>query len=459
MNQNESFVAYSWSEPEADYSNILPFHWLKSADFRDMDQFVADTKAATDAMPQGHRVLFSWDLHRHMAYQVNGDFLYTKSGEIAGCNSEQGFIPYRSLWWDNGVKAVQQRFERFFKSYKEADGKLDVFVLDFEQGFSYWHLKDLAEKNYPCGLDAYLDAIQNDARFSDWVEQLGFSDLKTLNLWYENDNHLKWSALLWQHLAGYIDEAVYQPMKKYFPNADFSNYGYYYQKSKLDFPDIHGYYRHRYTDGIHVGTHQSREIYGWADLPSQVKLTGKPYPTTPYNAFRFALNKLRAMLLSSETPVSPWVAYKGFTNGYLYDNDYYQELILHILLSGIDYLLYWNPAGQNDFSPENDRLLDQLIAQVNDLVDNREISYETAELANWLDDVLMTSVKFEDGTQLWRLTAKLGVDQKLADFIISTDPVKLKIEELEYKFSNMQILEVENSLSDKGLWLVSSVPR
>ena len=289
---------------------------------------------------------------------------------------------------------------------------------------------------------------------SSWV----FDDLKTLNLWYENDNHLKWSALVWKHLAGYIDYAVYQPMKKYFPDADFSNYGYYYQLSEINFPDIHGYYRHRYTDGIHVGTHQSREIYGWVDLPTQTRLANQPYPTTAFNAFRFALNKLRAMLISSSIPVSPWVAYKGFSNSHLKDNDYYQELIFHLLLSGVDYLLFWNPAEQIDFTSEDDRLLNSLIEQVNDLADGRNINFETIELAHWLDDILISKVRFDDGEQLWRVTVNLHNQEKISDYLINNQPVQLKINGSNYEFAKMHILHVDNDLSDKGLWLTSTVP-
>ena len=452
-------MAYSWSKIDSKHTNIIPFYWLREEGFQDLERLVEDAKAATEEHPVGHRSLFSWDIHRAMSYQINGDFLYTKNGDVAGCNGEDGFIPYRSLWWDNGVEVVRQRFEKFFKAYADIGGKLDVFVLDFEQGFSYWHLKDLADNNYSCGIDAYLDAIQNDSRFTDWREELGFDDLKTLNKWYENDDDLKWSALVWKHLARYIDEAIYQPLKKYFPDADFSNYGYYYQKPAMNLPSIHGTYRHKFTEGTHVGTHQSREIYGWVDLPSQVKLAGKLYPSTPYNAFRFALNKLRAMSLSSEIPVSPWVAYKGFSNSHIYNNDYYQELILHTLLTGVDYLLYWNPFEIKDYSIDDDRLLNQLIQQVNDLIGQQMVSIETTELAHWLDDILLTKIKLEGGSRLWRLTANLDVDQNISDTIISSKPAKLKIKGSEFIFNDMMILEVDNDISDKGLWLISNSPK
>ena len=451
-----NFVAYSWSEPSQDYANIIPFYWLKLDDFQSMDRFVKDAKKATDKMPAGHRVLFSWDLHRSMGYQVNGDFLHTPQGDVAGCNSENGFTPYRSLWWENGVADVTQKFDDFFKQLKNTGAQLDVFVLDYEQGFTYWHLLDLVEKEYDCSIDYYLDALQNDPRFSQVKQELGFEDLKSLNFWYENDNHLKWAAYTWSHLAGYINSAVYEPMKRYYPDADFSNYGYYYQSPEFDFPDIHGSYRHRYTQGIHVGTHQSREIYGWMNFPGNIKLAGVDYLQTPFNAFRFALNKLRAMLLSSELPVSPWVAYKSFTNSLIYNNDYYQELVFHILLSGVDYLLYWNPSKQTDFSNDDDRLINDLIDELNVLVADQNIEFNLSELANWLDDIIISKVQLESGKQLWRLSANLELDENIDITIVQANPAKIKVKETLYSFDSMQVMQSEKPLSNKGLWLISN---
>ena len=455
-NESRKFIAYSWSQVADDYSNIIPFYWLKFSDAENMQALVTDAVKATQAMPQGHRVLFSWDIHRSMSFQNNGDFLYAENGDVAGCNNEHGFRPYRSLWWDKGVDRVRQFFTEFFTFYREAGGELDVFVLDFEQGFSYWHLLDLVEKNYPCGLDHYLDAIQNDSRFSEIKDAVAIEDLKSIKLWFENEDHLKWSAFTWAHLARYINSAIYQPLKEYYPNAELSNYGYYYQSSELDFPDIHGTNTHRYTDGIHVGTHQSREIYGWMNLPSGTLLEGIEYSTTPFNAFRFALNKLRAMLLSSPVPVSPWVAYKGFSNSHLKDNDFYQELIFHMLLSGIDYLLYWNPAQQVDYSKDDDLLLNQLIDQVNAFISDRKPSYMTDGLVSWLDDIVITKTQFAQDIELWRVSANIGINEHINDMIIQANPAKIKINGSVYEFDSMKVWDESDSLSDKGLWLISN---
>ena len=455
-NHQHNFVAYSWSPVEDNSPNIIPFHWLKSSAADDLQAFVDEAVKATEAMPPGHRVLFSWDIHRMMMFQNNGDFLITSNGDVAGCNSEAGFIPYRSLWLNKGVTKVSNYFSDFFKLYSEAGGKLDVFVLDFEQGFSYWHLLDLVEKNYPCDINHYLDAIQNDSRFSAVRDALAIDDLKSIQLWHENDEHLKWLAYTWTHLANYIDSAVYQPLKDYYPSAEFSNYGYYYQSSDYDFPDIYGSFKHRYSAGVHVGTHQSREIYGWMNLPGGTTLAGVDYFATPFNAFRFAVNKLRAMLLSSPVPVSPWVAYKGFNQSHLNDNDYYQELIYHILLSGVDYLLYWNPAEQADYSKQDDRLLNQLISNVNALIDNRKLSYLTAELAGWLDDLLITKTQLNEEVQLWRLTVDIGINENISDLIIQSNPAKININDSIYEFNSMKVLQVDDALSDKGLWLISN---
>lgn len=454
-NNAPDFVAYSWSPVPDNHANIIPFHWLQSADTVNMQAQISDAVRATQAMPQGHRVLFSWDIHRSMSFQENGDFLYTASGEVAGCNSENGFKPYRSLWWDNGIEKVRRYFTDFFKLYRQAGGELDVFVLDFEQGFSYWHLVDLVEKNYSCGLDHYLDAMQNDSRFSQVRDSVAINDLKSIKLWYENDDHLRWQAFAWAHLASYIDRAIYGPLRDYFPNADFSNYGYYYQSSRFDLPDIHGTYTHRYTDGIHVGTHQSREIYGWMNLPAGTVLEGMEYSATPFNAFRFAVNKVRAMLLSSAVPVSPWVGYKGFDQSHLKDNDFYQELIYHILLSGVDYLLYWNPSQQADYSSEDDRLLNQLIGQVNGMTNNRKLSAMTRELVSWLDNLVITKAELAEHIEVWRVTADIGLSQDIGDMIIQAEPAIIKINDSVYKFDSMKVWDEIKPLSDKGIWLIT----
>ncbi len=455
-NESRNFVAYSWSQVADDYSNIVAFHWLKSADAQDMQAYVASAVEATQSMPEGHRVLFSWDIHRSMSLPSNGDFLFTATGAVAGCMYEDGFRPYRSLWWDKGVAQIRRKFTEFFRLYSEAGGKLDVLVLDFEQGFSYWHLLDLVEKNYPCGLDHYLDAIQGDSRFSDIKNAVGMEDLKSIKLWFENDNHLKWSAFSWAHLAKYIEQAIYQPLNKFYPDADFSNYGYYYQSSEFEFPDIYGNNRHRYTDGIHVGSHQSRELYGWMNLPAGTVLGDVEYANTPFNAFRFALNKLRAMLLSSPVPVSPWVAYKGFSYSHLKDNDFYQELIFHTLLSGIDYLLYWNPSQQADYSKRDDRLLNQLMDQVNALINNRKLDYLKQGIISWLDEIIITKAQLAQDIDLWRVSANIGLDEQIDNMIVDANPAKIKINGIVYEFGSMRVLVEGNSLSDKGLWLISN---
>ena len=77
---------------------------------------------------------------------------------------------------------------------------------------------DLVEKTYTCGLDHYLDAIQRDPRFSEIRDVIAIEDLKSIKLWHENDNHLRWSAYAWKHLARYINTAVYQPLADYYPS-------------------------------------------------------------------------------------------------------------------------------------------------------------------------------------------------------------------------------------------------
>ena len=139
-------------------------------DLSDREAMLSRAKEATDAMPEGHRVLISWDLHRDMAWHPD-DVLRDADGNVAGCREEESgaFIPYRSVWWDHGVARAATRLDNWFREYKEKGGRVDVVVVDFEQGLSYWHLLGLAQREYPCGLEAYLDAIEADPRFPELV--------------------------------------------------------------------------------------------------------------------------------------------------------------------------------------------------------------------------------------------------------------------------------------------------
>lgn len=453
-------MAYSWSEVDESIPNIVPFHWIRRADLGDPERMVERAKAATDAMPAGHRALFLWDLHRDMAWHPE-DVVRDRSGAPVGCIvPDRPFTPYRGIWWDHGVARASKRVDDWFARFKAAGGSVDVLVLDFEQGFGYWQLYYLAEREYPCGLAQYLNALVQDPRFASIPGADRIDDVERLVDWYRHDDYLRWDAVMHERLAHYIDRVLYEPAAKHFPGIELSNYGYYYQAPALQLPDINGHDQNRYGPGRHVGTHQSRALYGWlANIRDHILDGSQPYRATPFNGFRYAVNAMRAMALSSTVPVSPWVANKEFSQSLLRDSDLYQELILHVALSGIDYLLYWNPLGTDSpATPTSNRLLSHLLTHVDETAGAGHRVPLTQGLVPWSQPYVVTGAMVR-GRRIWRFSPDLDGDARIGDTIVSRNPAVFNVRGIRVDFPRGRIVEAGDNLAPRGFWVVETPAR
>lgn len=239
------------------------------------------------------------------------------------------------ILWDNGAEVVGNRFDKWFAEYKRIGGKLDFFVLDFEGGMSNWHLKNQAE---------IFKKIADNPNSANIAKELGFDDLSKVYNWRTGDDYLKWNAAMEPRICKYVNKAVFYPIRKNYPDLQMSNYSYVHHSSQYEVPDLHGHKIYKYGHGAHAGTHQSPVLYCDLGQVSRLKMDGKnKYDKTAFNAFRFAINKLRSAALSSGVPLSPWISHKKYHNSLVRNSDLYQELIFHIGLTGIDKFLFWNP--------------------------------------------------------------------------------------------------------------------
>ena len=123
------------------WRNITGFYWLSNGN---LDQ-VSEAKAYLDKLPKGRRVLFDWDVYR-IAYQHPEDQFATEQGE-----------KFTGPWWDHGLAKSEQKYDSFFKAYRDLGGQLDYYVIDTEHGPGSdvnkperWAAvaKDLAARNY-----------------------------------------------------------------------------------------------------------------------------------------------------------------------------------------------------------------------------------------------------------------------------------------------------------------------
>jgi hypothetical protein len=448
--------AYSWTEVDSKLGNIVPFYWLKLSELSNLDAAVAQAKTAANSMPEGHRVLFSWDLHWELSYHPS-DALTDSFGNKVGYTHPNGyFTPYQGIWWDHGVDPVKKRFDDFFREYASIGGKVEVVVLDFEEGFTNWHLKNKATREYDGNIRSYLLAIQNDPRFGPINRELGWNDLLTILDWSMNDNYLKWDALMQARVTAYLNASIYEPIKKYFPQVKMSNYGYYHRSEKFPVPDRNGHIIYKHGSGSHVGTHQSYELYGWMGNVKDLRLDGvNLYDKTPFNAFRYEVNKLRAMKLSADVPVYPWVSYKEFDASLLNQSDLYQELVFHAGLTGVEDFLFWNPTSHVvvPATPTSNKLLSDCLKELDNWVGFDDQKTLVDSLVGWGDNYVLTGMQ-ANGRSIWRLTPKLEKDTRLENMLVREFPATFQIGSKTVTIPNGRAFISKDSISRQGYWVI-----
>jgi len=205
---SHTIMGYCWSDVKPELDNLVSFGARRLT--MDNLEDPAGMKAVTDKIPVGHRVIFLWDVHRDIIGHPD-DRCKTATGQPT---TRPG------VWLDNGAKRLASRLDEFFGRYKQLGGELDLVILDFEDGLSNWHLgNELAR----------YKAIEADPRFGDLARKLGFSDLTTVALWWQQkgdarQNYLRWNAVMSDQVAGYLNQGIYEPIRKYYPKGCMTVY-------------------------------------------------------------------------------------------------------------------------------------------------------------------------------------------------------------------------------------------
>ena len=431
-------MAYAWSGEPGLFNNIVPFVWIDKNTEKDPSALAARTLA----QPEGHRAMSCREMHRSIG-----------SDPDDVCRDAQGNpTAYRSIWWDHGVEKVRARFDAFFKAFKEAGGQVDVFALDYEQGVTNWHLR-----NDP----AHFAAIQNDPRFPEVAKILGFDDLVgTVAKYQGSQNYLKWNALMNERRAADLNRAVYEPIRKYFPNVKFSNYGDFHTSPKIEVPEINNHKAYLFGTGTHVGTHQSSELYGRDGQINKRKLDGENiYEATPFNMFLYEMNRMRSMAASSTVPIQPWVAFKTFNESPFKDSDYYQESLFHIGLTGANAFLLWNPRlwskkqkPEDWGNEETDRLASDLLHQLDGLVGVPNRKTLTTSFIPWNSDYVLSGMNSGERS-IWRFTPKLAAGDVASKCVVSLEPATFEVGKSRIAIPGGRVLAPEPVLSSAGVWV------
>lgn len=408
------FSAISWDGKED--SNVTRLVRLNANDTPER------AKSALDRLPAGRKSLLT--------------LLWRGVGAQPGDNA---------LFWDGQGKATAERHEAFFRKLKELGGEVDIVTVDFEGGFSNWDLSKI-RKEKPQLFEKVLD----DPRTRELLDKAGCKSLVSVLDIRNGDDYLKWNALMEERLAAYLNQAIYEPIRKYYPDVKLSNYNQSHHDPKYPVSrDSHKTWL--YGNGAHVGTHQSPVLYG--------RLTDKNADKTPFYSLICDLNFLRAAKLSSPVPVMPYIAYRGYKGSLLRDSDLYQELVFHAALTGVDTFLYWNPRPwtkkqdpQDWCDAPQDKLLSDLLAQLDEVVGKSPHTTLADALTPRDSSYILTGMRLPDKS-VWRFTPRLGDGEKIESKVVDSNPLILRTGTCEIRIPDGQIYKPEKKLSQQGLWI------
>jgi hypothetical protein len=428
------------------WRNITGFFWLTDGG---LDK-IAEAKAALDKLPEGRRVIFDWDVYR-IAYQHPDDQLATEKGER-----------FAGPWWDHGLAAAEDKYDRFLRAYKDLGGQLDFYIIDTEHGPA----SDVnnAER---------WAAVANDPRGPELLAAMHLTSPDQVT-------DAKPFSFAWWRYSDYLAcqryNRLFQVVRRYFPHVRGSDYGMgYHQPAQLvawgETPDV-GETPGR--TGCHVGTHQAPSLYGVVTYLSGITVEGKPFGLGPFRSALYATNVLReAMLANPEVPLMPWVAWRGYVSDWekepadkrppyssIGNTDYFQEVFFHAVLCNPRAILTWNPYRWREDQEGADYCQDKDMALLDDMAD------QANELVGWTDrDCLVSAMTpvhqpfiltgcLANNGSVWRLTP--DPDQspvELEKIRVSDDPLTFRLGETTLTMPGGRIVMPAKQLSTVGYWI------
>lgn len=496
--------SYAWRNDtiyDNNIDNIVGIHHIKS--FSTAAWNINKIKAATDAMPVGHKVVLprkfiyhhsdpNWDTNIAMHAHPDDGCIDPDTGEFVnytdpGTGESKQYV---CIWWDNGTRLAIEKFDTLFAVLEDEGVEIDVVLLDSETGLSRWGAID---NSLPDDIvNGFWQAVENDPRFAGAEENISqqLIDMGYVPPWAHlndtvwqhkdnalceeeyncYDNYLVWGSLMLERVAAYRTQAIFDVIQQRYPTITMSDYNIFYWNSSFAFPGPRGHETMKYGPGAITGTHQSRPFY--ANLLFGIWYNGPDYfQPEPYNSFRYEVNKMRAMYLARpDIPIQPWVADRSWTGNlnvgpYLLQNtDLHQETLMHLGLVGVDPFLYFNTALNSA-----DDLLHSNILKELDVM----IGYDTARqplvtnLTPWEEDFVYTGMQIttlQGDYKVWRFTPEVNITlgETVDDTLISPgnvnglEDVIFEVGGIQITFPHAVIYYPESPVSQQGHWVVQA---
>lgn len=244
--------------------------------------------------------------------------------ERVATDSPTGF---RGPWMDNGLVAVRNRIDALMADLKRLGADVECLAVDNE---TWLHAASFL------GKDGALKAIEGDPRWPALASSMGLPSVVSDMSW-GSEKYFLWTERMSGRFDAALNEAVFVPLRKHFPNASASQY----MSSKLlggvATPDLNGHLDRRSTAGF--GTHENSEFYGWL-AAGRISKTGGSSSDASWLALRVEVHKIRGMNASSSRPKHAWIAarsWQGETWGVVpfANTPVWDELVLQLGMHGV----------------------------------------------------------------------------------------------------------------------------
>jgi hypothetical protein len=443
---DEGFLAFTWTNfqppPTAHVSGLVPIHpWIN----------IADAAAKLRALPAGKRFVIiqnmtedlalqpgdrcvqrSWNLVTRIvplvvtpqpasANAVAPKYKMRTARRVAAANTKETMVTvtervavdtptaFRGPWLDNGVALVRGRIDALMAELKRLGAEIDCLVIDNETSL-----------HAACFMDSggALKAIENDPRWPALAASLGLPSVVSDMTWGSNKYFL-WTERMSGRFDAALNEAVFVPLRKYYPNASANQYMSGNLTAAVASPDLNGHFDRRRTAGF--GTHDTSEFYGWLAPGRITKCSDTSNTDMSWLALRVEVHKIRGMNTSSQRPKCAWIAAKSwqgetwgvvpFANSPMWD-----ELILQLGMNGVrrfnelvidDYTI----TGQQNIAKRTaDRTaLESVLVELEARVGSKgAFAPLTLAQPKWSDNVIASGLRIGE-TCVWRFSFAPGV--------------------------------------------------
>lgn len=360
------------------------------------------------------------------------------------------------LWWDIGADKLRAVTTQLYKELKANGAALDYVIDDFEGGMSMWSIKS-----------ENIEEIMRDSRYETEIRPLlvengfefstdGASELDPIFQFTQNNMYHVWNGVMSRRVSEYYNRTMYEPIKEFYPDVKYSNYG---MTESLGLNKIYDGAGHKdYLAGrsYKAGTHSSPVLYGGLGAITKQGRQPEDYPhdkfdSTSYNTVLFSLIRVQDVMTSGDGKIMPWIPCFNAADSDM-NNDYYDELVFHLGLLGADPLLIFNPASENLINDENH--LSALLEELNSVLGSGIKNTLTNKVTPWDSAYLLSGMETADKT-IWRITPDLYVPG------VSTDNFLSDKEKLIFQIGNQVVIFpegskiIENTMSDYGYWIES----